>query len=159
MALAAVFILLSSSCNRLDNERIPVRPVNIVFNTMAEWDVYGVPGALSWRSFIREDRLPSNYPFTAMTYTGFGGVLLVGDVLGNPQAYDLACPVERSQNIRIFINTEAEYLAECPKCGSRFNVFSLTGHPVSGAAAEKGYALRRYRVEPGRNGEHCIVRN
>ena len=158
--LAALAIVLAvSSCDTLDNERIPVQPVNISFATVADWNVYGVSGALTWRSFVREERLPSNYPYTAMTYTGFGGVLLVGDVFGNPQAYDLACPFECSRTVRLFINTEAEHLAECPKCGSRFNVFSLTGHPVSGPAAERGYALRRYRVEPGRAGEYYIVRN
>ena len=29
-----------------------------------------------------------------MTYTGFGGILLVTDMSGSPLAYDLACPVE-----------------------------------------------------------------
>lgn len=146
-------------CDTLDDDRIPVHPVNISFSTVSDWDIYGVSGALTWRNFIREKREPSNYPYTEMTYTGFGGVLLVADVLGNPQAYDLACPVERHKETRLFINTEAEYLAECPVCGSRFNVFSLTGHPVSGEAAAKGYALRRYRVETGHVGTYIIVRN
>ena len=145
VAAAAVY-----SCHSLDDDRIPVQPVNISFATVADWNIYGVNGALEWRRFIRSDRIPPNYPYTAMTYTGFGGVLLLCDVLGNPQAYDLACPVECRQDVRVFINTEDEHLAECPECGSKYNVFSLMGHPVSGIAATRGYALRRYCVGAGR---------
>lgn len=79
------------------------------------------------------------------------------DVLGTPQAFDLSCPVERSKDVRVFINEDNEYLAECPKCHSTYNVFSLLGHPVSGEAASKGYALRRYRVGTGRAGEYMVV--
>ncbi len=155
---AIIFSGLCTSCHSLDDERIPVQPVNIVFPTVAEWNVYGVSGAMTWKSFIRQDRVPANFPYTASTYTGFGGVLLVCDVLGNPQAFDFSCPVERKQNVRVFINTEHEHLAECEECGSRYNVFSLLGHPVSGEAAEKGYALRRYKVGGGFGGEYMVVR-
>lgn len=134
------------SCHHLDDDRIPVMPVNIIFATPADWDVYGVSGALSYKRFIRELREPRNFPYTALTYTGYGGILLLCDVQGVPQAYDLSCPVEHKQDVRVFINEDAEFLAQCPKCGSQYNVFSLTGHPVSGPAAQDGFALRRYRV-------------
>ena len=117
--MAAITLSPLSSCDRLDDDRIPVTPVNITFQTQADWDIYGVPGALSWKRFIRELRQPANFPYTEMTYTGFGGILLVCDVLGTPQAYDLACPVERSRDVRVNIDPKDEYLAVCPKCGSR----------------------------------------
>jgi len=115
MAVAAIFAFISSACHTIDDDRIPVAPVNIVFNTVADWNIYGVAGAMDYRYFIRDLRKPSNYPYTAMTYTGFGGVLLVSDVMGNPQAYDLACPVEADKNVRVEIDDE--FLAHCPKCG------------------------------------------
>ncbi len=146
-------LLLLSACNTVNDDRVPVQPVNIVFRTVADWNVYGVAGALEHRSFIRDKRQPANFPYTEMTYTGFGGVLLVSDVMGTPMAYDLSCPVERRRNVRVFINDEAEHLAECPECGSRYNVFSLMGYPVSGEAADHGYALRRYRVTQGAEGQ------
>ncbi|MBD5234265.1 MAG: hypothetical protein HDS65_08835 [Bacteroidales bacterium] len=158
-ALCAAIILPGlASCHSLDDDRVPVQPVNIVFPTVAEWNVYsGVSGALTWNRFIRQERIPSKFPYTANTYTGFGGVLLVCDVLGNPQAFDLACPVECRQNVRVAVKVDDEHLAVCPECGSKYNVFSLMGHPVSGEAARKGYALRRYRVGPGLGGDYMVV--
>lgn len=158
-AVAAITLSPLSSCDRLDDDRIPVTPVNITFQTQADWDIYGVPGALSWKRFIRELRQPANFPYTEMTYTGFGGILLVCDVLGTPQAYDLACPVERSRDVRVNIDPKDEYLAVCPKCGSKYNVVSLTGHPVAGRAAEQGFALRRYYVGTGRGNAYMVVSN
>lgn len=104
---------------------------------------------MDYKSYIRDKRIPANFPYTANSFTGFGGILLVTTVLGEPAAYDLACPVERDHNIIVEINTES-MLAECPVCHSEYDVFSLSGHPVEGIAAEKGYGLRRYRVARGR---------
>lgn len=146
MIAAACFV----SCHTVDDDRVPVMPVQITFISQAQWDVYGVAAAMDYRSFIRDERVPAGYHYTASTYTGFGGVLLVSDVLGNPQAYDLACPVECRRDVRVKIN-EDDYKAFCPKCGSTYDVFSLSGTPVSGVAAERGYGLRRYRVSPGRD--------
>lgn len=153
---AAAFAVLSGGCHSIDDDRIPVAPVNIVFNTVADWNIYGVAGAMDHRSFIREKRVPSKFPYTASTYTGFGGVLLVCDVLGNPRAFDLSCPVEARQDVCVSIDEEST-LACCPKCGSTYNVFSLMGHPESGPAADAGYGLRRYNVGPGRGGSAYMV--
>ncbi len=75
---------------------------------MAEWNVYGVSGAMDYRVFSREERLPAGYPFLATTHTGYGGVLLVGDVLGNPRAFDRACPVECRSNVRVEIDSKTK---------------------------------------------------
>ena len=153
-AIAAAAMAVAA-CHHLDDDRIPVMPVNIVFATPADWDVYGVHGALSYKSFIREQRVPRNFPYTALTYTGYGGVLLLCDVRGVPQAYDLSCPVEHKADVRIAIDEDDEFLARCPTCGSTYDVFSLTGHPVGGPAAKDGYALRRYSV--GAQGSNYMV--
>lgn len=153
VALSAAFLCSAASCHHLDDDRIPVLPVNIVFPTIAQWNVYGAAGAMDYNRFILEERIPSNFPYTAFSATGFGGVLLVGDVLGEPKAFDLSCPVEAKRDVRIEIDRETMY-ARCPKCGSEYDIFSLMGHPVSGPAAEKGYGLRRYYVGPGRDGSY-----
>lgn len=155
--LGVLMALIAASCQTIDDDRIPVAPVNIVFNTVADWNIYGVAGAMDSREFIRDLRRPANYPYTALTYTGFGGVLLVSDVMGEPLAYDLACPVEADKNVRVAIDTEDQMLARCPKCGSTYNVFSLQGHPVSGPAVNLAYGLRRYHVAPGRNASAYMV--
>lgn len=155
----AAFVIAASaaaaltSCHSIDDDRIPVMPVNILFPTVAEWNVYGVAGATDYRYFILENRIPANFPYTAISATGYGGVLLVSDVLGEPKAFDLSCPVEAQRNVRVAIDTES-MTARCDKCGSEYDVFSLLGYPLGGPAAEKGYALRRYYVGAGRDGSY-----
>ncbi len=146
--LVAACCLAAAGCHTLDDDRIPPSPVNLPFATEAQWNIYGVAGAMDYRSFIREQRIPGDFPYTASCYTGFGGILLVCNVLGEPMAYDLACPVERNQSVRVSINTD-DMVAECPKCHSTYDVFSLGGHPVGGPAANNGYGLRSYRVGRG----------
>ena len=141
--------MICAGCHTLDDDRIPVTPVNLAFTSEANWNIYGATGAMDYNIFIRDQRIPRNFPYTAATYTGFGGILLVSTVLGEPAAYDLACPVERNHDVVVAIDPES-MLAECPVCHSTYDVFSLNGYPVSGIAADNGYGLRRYRVARGR---------
>ena len=113
-------------------------------------------GAGQWRRFIKNDRVPANYPWTALTQTGFGGVLLVSDYNGAPFAYDLACPVECKTNV--LINVDPNLMkGVCPVCGSVYDIFTNYGYPVGGPAADMGYGLARYYVGPGYQGESMII--
>lgn len=153
MSVAASAV--NTGCDSVDDDRIPPMPVYISFSTEPDWEVYGVTGACSSRNFIRDLKEPSNYPWTAMTYTGFGGVLLVSDINGDPQAYDLACPYECRKDVRIYVGEDLK--AHCSGCGSVYDVFTNYGSPLSGPAAEDGYALQRYSVGRGQQGEYRIV--
>lgn len=148
LAISCAIATVALSCHTIDDNRIPVAPVNIVFNTSADWDIYGVAAATDHRRFIRDQRIPANFPYTATTFTGYGGILLVCDVMGAPLAYDLSCPVEAKTAVRVQIDPES-LLAVCPVCGSTYDVLSLQGAPTSGIAAERGYGMRRYRVGQG----------
>ncbi|MDE6801556.1 MAG: TFIIB-type zinc ribbon-containing protein [Muribaculaceae bacterium] len=155
--LCILTILMAlTACHHLDDQRIPPAPVRLQFYTVAEWTTYGVVGAMSHRRYIKEQRVPSNFPYTALSQTGFGGLLIVGDILGAPRAYDLACPVECKADVRIVVDEEA-LNAFCPKCGSIYSVFSNYGQPLSGPAAELGYGLQKYYVGAGSQGEYMIV--
>lgn len=154
--VGAFAALMLSACHHINDDRVPATAVNILFPTVAQWNIYGVAGAMDHERFILEKRIPGNFPYTAMSYTGYGGILLVSDVLGDPKAYDLSCPVECKRDIRVEIDTD-KMLARCPKCGSTYDVFSLLGYPVGGPAAEKGYGLRRYYVGPGRDGSYMQI--
>jgi hypothetical protein len=154
-ALAAMTSL--SGCDSLQDDRIPSVSVYIPFSTQATWELYGATAAGDYCMFIREQRIPSNFPWTEATLTGFGGVLLVCDYYGEPQAFDLACPVERQYDVRLKINTD-DMFAHCPKCGSVYQVFSNYGAPVSGTAAKEGYSLRRYSVGRGTTQYMIITR-
>ncbi len=82
------------------------------------------------------------------------GVVLVGDFVGDPQAYDLSCPVEVKRDVRISIDPD-QAVARCAVCGSTYDVFRQ-GAPLSGKAAEKGYAMRKYRVGIKTDGSRWI---
>jgi uncharacterized protein YbaR (Trm112 family) len=154
---ALAFFMGVSGCHTLDDDRIPPAAVNLTFYTVAEWNTYGVGGALDTRRFIKSERVPANYPYTALNYTGFGGLLLVCDITGNPLVYDLACPVECKATVRLTVDKEAN-VAECPQCHSTYDIFSLYGHPLSGKAAENGYGLKRYRIGTGST-EYMLITN
>lgn len=155
VVILAVMIALVG-CHHLDTNRIPPAPVRLTFYSVAEWNVYGVAGALNHKRYIKENRVPADYPYTALTQTGFGGVLIVGDVLGAPRAYDLACPVECRADVRIVVDDEA-LNAYCPKCKSVYSIFTNYGQPLSGPAAEMGYGLQQYYVGAGGQGEYMVV--
>jgi len=157
IAAAVITAAALCSCHHVDNKRLPVTQVNIEFRTQADWVTYGVPGAADHRRFIRQERIPANFPYTVSTYTGFGGVLLCNTFLGEPVAYDLACPVECNSTVRVAINDDL--LAECPRCHSTYNVFEGMGNSVGGPAARDGYGLQIYHCGPGRAGEFMVVSN
>lgn len=144
------------SCQHIDDDRIPPAPVRVAFNSVGEWDVYGVAGAGSYKYFIRSQQQPSGFPYTALTYTGFGGILLVSDIHGTPVAYDLACPVECRADVRIRVLAD-ELKAECPVCHSIYDIVTNHGQPLSGPAQKKHYGLCKYFVGPGIQGEYMLI--
>ena len=153
-----ILIIILSACHTLDDDRVPFAPVRIPFSTQAMWEIYGVSGALDVKSFILSEGIPSNFPYTSLTYTGFGGVLLCCDIHGIALAYDLACPVERNRNVKVEVDvTKAS--AYCPHCGSVYDIFSNQGAPIDGEAARLGYGMKRYTVNSGANGEYKVIVN
>lgn len=151
----ALSAMAFTSCHHLDNHRLHVGYVNLTFLTQGDWTVYGVSGAGQWKRFIISERIPSNFPYTALMSTGVGGILLCTTYTAEPVAYDLACPVECRADVRVFVNEDNE--AECPKCHSRYDIFESLGHPIAGPAAEDGFGLQIYRVGPGPRGEFMTV--
>lgn len=158
IVVVLMFLLtaMSPSCRHLDDQRIPPAPVRLEFRDVSEWNTYGVPGALNHRRYIKSERIPSNFPYTMLSQTGFGGILIVGDILGAPRAYDLACPVECKADVRIVVDAEAAN-ASCPVCHSVYDVFSNYGQPLSGPAHEYGYGLQKYYIGAGPQGEYMVV--
>lgn len=163
-ALAGV-AAMAGGCNSVVDDRIPAVPVTINLSDAGRWNTYGVSGFGIYRYFIRPLHEPSNFPYTDQTYTGFGGVLLIGGMdpftadTQVPLAYDLACPVECRTDVRVRID-ENKYEAVCDVCGSRYDVTMAGGSPVSGPAADGNnkYGLQRYRCEPTALGGYIITR-
>ena len=156
--LAGIAMLAAgvAGCKQLDNDRIPPAPVYIPFQSEDLWRLYGTPASPTFRYFIKSERQPSGYPYSALSETGYGGVLLVADIHNQPCAFDLSCPVEARRDVRIVVDTEKAD-AYCPRCHSRYSIYSNGGIPTSGPALDDSYGLQRYAVTYGQNGEYITV--
>lgn len=143
----AALLMAISGCEKIDNHRLPPANVNIVFMTSGDWVNYGVAGPGQSREFIKSKLLPAGYPYKESEFTGFGGVVLICDPNYNYYAYDLACPVECKADVRIEWETGTTQagIMYCPKCGSRYDVYSF-GAAISGPALEDRYGLQPYNV-------------
>lgn len=140
-----------TACDSVNDDRIPYAEVYLNFPTVADWNIHGVKGdAAAYNIYVYQGntKIPSNFPYTDLDRTGYGGLLLVNDVMGNSLAYDLACPVEARPLVRLHVPSGQVY-AECEMCGSTYEIFTNYGMPRSGPAADKGYALKRYSVTSG----------
>lgn len=152
VAIVVLQCMLSSCGNSVNNKRIPSYPVDINLSTPGLWNSYGIGGIGLYKIFKKGEQ-PSNFPWLATTYTGYGGVLLVGvDPAAFfadeawpylPMAFDLACPVEIDPKVTVSVD-EAKFEALCHKCESRYTLFS-GGGPVSGPAVGYKYGLQPYK--------------
>ena len=153
-----------TSCNTINDDRIPSMPVNINLTTADLWVTYGVSGYGEFRYFIAPLREPRNFPFTDKTMTGYGGVLLISGLnpftlqAGVPMAYDLSCPVECKPDVRVSMQLgEALPVAVCPVCGSHYDVVELGGSPTEGPALSRKLGLRRYECRESGYGGYLII--
>lgn len=160
-ALLLILTVLSSlvvaACHSVDDERIPYADVRVTFRTIGDWHQYGVSGG-DTRRFIHteQENTPAGFPYTVADRTGYGGLLLAMDAMGNIVVFDLACPVEVRPTIRVYV-PEGETYAQCPKCGSTYDIFTNHGNPRSGPANEHGYALTRYSAIYGGALEYLTI--
>jgi len=165
LSCLGVAACLAAGCgSELDDTRIPAFSVQINLTDPGRWNVYGVSAYGQANYFVRQSRIPANFPYTETTYTGFGGVLIImgmnpflaGEMA--PLAYDMACPVECDANIRVAIDPDT-FEAVCPVCDSHYDVTMGAGAPIAGPALTGSvkYGLQRYSVIPG-GGGYMITR-
>jgi len=153
-------LLAMAGCDTLDDDRV-VGSCRIDLGLIGNWTVYGVHAVGDYKVFNKEKHLPSNFPYTATTYTGNGGVLLMG-VAGSgiggiqPMAYEMACPYCRKHSTVVEIDND-NLEAVCQTCGSRYDVLMGGGQPVSGPAQSKHYAMHAYRAMPSVNDGYIIT--
>ena len=150
LLFALAMIMWCGACDTIDSKVIPRYTVRIDLGSYALWNTYGVGGMGEYRIFNRDKRLPSNFPYNVNTYTGYGGVLLMMGI-DRPLAYDLACPVEASQDVILSIDP-TNFDAVCPRCGSHYNPLTGDGGPVSGVAINNKVGMRQYTVMPSNGG-------
>lgn len=145
--IAFLLLILTCSCEKNVFDRIPLVQVNLKLNKQTT--ATGLVPILSHESYVRtlspSTWKPAGYPFIEADRTGFGGILVVHGLPDQMFAFDLACPIEASQQTLIQV-TEDGLHAVCPKCNSKYEVAYGSGAPTEGAAKDKRYFLRRYLV-------------
>lgn len=161
LLISLITLVVVGSCDSVDDERIPYAAVHLSFATVGDWHQWGVAEeSAGYRKYIfvrgSRDNVPVGFPYKDVDATGYGGLLVVSDVLGNLVAYDLSCPYEARPDVRLNV-PEGELYAECPKCHSTFDIFTNHGNPRSGPAAERHYGLRRYSVISGGQLEYRVI--
>lgn len=82
-------------------------------------------------------------PIQATDRVGYGGVLAYVGFDGNYYAFDLACPYEAKQNVKVTPNELGQVV--CETCGTVYDISYGIGNPVKGPAKEM---LKRYKTIP-----------
>ena len=137
--MLVLFVAIAFSCDKEYHTTIPNVEVRFGLNLSA--DDFNLRTDLAYKTFTQK-RL-------ALDRLGFGGILVING-MGELYAYDLACPVEASRNIRVIPDNLSSptspvptaVTATCPECGAVFTIATGTGIPQSGTK----YYLRSYRV-------------
>lgn len=133
--------LLLASCNDNIRSSIPDYPVYLDLNLTTTYPTFknNINESLIFKQRIFEtDRI------------GFGGILVYVGFDGNYYAFDMACPYEAKQTVRVYPNDVGQ--AVCEKCGSVFDIGYGIGNPSSGPAKE---VLKRYRTSL--SGDNLII--
>lgn len=154
-ALAAAVLSSLTGCETLTDDRIPNMPVSINILGHGLWNTWGVSAyGQNPCEFIiyQQSRQPAGFPWTQTAATGYGGVLLICGqdpftLEVGPLAYDLSCPVERKQTVRVIFDAKTQEMF-CPECGSRYNVCERGGSPTAGPALRDHYQLKMYTCLP-----------
>lgn len=151
--VAAACLTMAGCADSVNNTRLPNFPVFLNLSGPGMWNTYGVGGVGMHREFVKDRQIPAGFPYLASSFTGYGGILLVGvDAASNfadatwpylPMAFDLSCPVEASQDVLVYVD-ESSFEAVCPKCHSRYTLMS-GGGPLAGPAVGFKYGLQPYR--------------
>ena len=131
-------IVLLNSCIENVTSPIPDYPVNLQLNLMTEYTAFrnSYGEVLIFDKRIKEtDRI------------GFGGILVCTNYEGKYMAFDLACPYEAKQDVRV---TTEGLEAVCETCGSKFNIYTDEfAYPVEGSSKQ---GLKKYKTTLTANG-------
>jgi nitrite reductase/ring-hydroxylating ferredoxin subunit len=139
-----IFLFTFLSCEDHVNP-IPSLRVNLTLDlTFEDKELKAIP---SYKEFSIND-----VNLAQRESVGFGGVLVVHNMTGEYKAYDRACPYESNSNTTVVVDNAVLY-AECPVCGTKYNLWSSDGAP-DGVSK---HGLRRYNIT--QSGNKLIVSN
>jgi len=123
------------SCEKKERSSIPDCEVYIeIREGTGQYAILRLIGEAVSYAYTPGVQVPANFRF------GFGGVLIYRDLEGRIRSCDLACPVEAQPTVRVKVTMP---FAECPACGSKFDLSWGFAVPVAGPARE---SLRSYHA-------------
>jgi nitrite reductase/ring-hydroxylating ferredoxin subunit len=134
IGLELLFLILLLGCTT-DTSTIPLAPVNLQVNLLQATNLTAI-GATE--SYITAS--------TTSEELGYGGLLVVHTLNDTYCAFDLSCPYEALQTVRVIV--QSDLTAKCPVCGSVYRIMDGTGWPISGPSRHK---LKQYHVYPDGN--------
>jgi nitrite reductase/ring-hydroxylating ferredoxin subunit len=130
--IVLVINLLFVRCKDNYYSSIPDYPVSLELNLTTTYPTF--------RNSINQSHTFIK-PITVMDRIGFGGILVYSGFDGEYYAFDMSCPYEVKQTVRVYPNGLGQ--AVCEGCGSVFDIGYGIGNPSSGKAKE---GLKRYKV-------------
>jgi len=125
-------IVILSGCDDNYISSIPDYPVRLQLNLTSTYPTFRD----NPNSFLIFDK-----PVQATDRIGFGGVLAYVGFDGNYYAFDLACPYEAKQSIKVAPNDLGQVV--CETCGTVYDISYGIGNPVEGPSKE---ILKRYKT-------------
>ncbi len=128
-----ILIFFACSCENFNRKTpIPDTPVSMELHLLRD-----APELISIGNYKIYTKPPYIYQ-----YIGFGGILLFHDFNDEISAFDLACPHEANNNIRVD-SLNAAGIVTCRKCFTSYDVSFGLGHPINGVSM---FGLRKYKV-------------
>lgn len=126
---------------------VPAYPVRVVIDTRMGEFVHFQPTAINTYITVTRD---GGYfyngkmvlPLPATDPCGYGGVVAYINIMGNYDAYDLACPFCAQKRKCRTCLIDGIY-ARCPECGEEYDLSSGVANPMKGVAHE---SMRRLQV-------------
>ena len=126
-------ILLFVSCNLNYVSPIPDFPVYLRIDMNSEYTTFW-QNPYQYRVFEK--------PRLANERVGYSGIVVFCDIDNVYYAYDLCCPNEQKQDIKIIPNDIGE--AVCEECGEVYNLTFGMGVPTQGISK---HPLKRYNIQ------------
>jgi nitrite reductase/ring-hydroxylating ferredoxin subunit len=130
--IISILAISFAGCNDNEISSIPDYPVSLNLNLTTTYPTF----MNSYNKFLLFEK-----PVFATDMIGYGGILVNTGFDGNYYAFDMSCPYEAKQTIRVIPNGLGQ--AVCQGCGSVFNIGYGIGDPSSGPAKQ---ALKRYKA-------------
>lgn len=128
----SILVISFAGCNDNVISSIPDFPVYLDLNLTSTYSTF----RNSTNKFMLFEK-----PVIATDRIGYGGILVYTGLDKEYYAFDMSCPYEAKQNIRVYPNDLGQ--AICEGCGSVFDIGYGIGNPSSGKAKE---TLKRYKA-------------